>query len=162
MACLLNVSNWTSLDNKLNKFYKYTNKKNNMKNLKLFSLILTSVLLGCFGNRNTFDKESNISKFGQPSKIEYFKHIDSYAFNVDSIPTFTIKNKTEIKEALEEIRNASNREPWKGAGWDRIVLTYNDTIIKISTNKKKIGLGASGSFYDLDRNNFITKRLNEK
>lgn len=133
-----------------------------MQNLKLFSLILTSILLGCFGNRITFDKENQISKYGQPNKIEYFKHIDRQAFKHDSIPTFTIQNKTEINEALEEIRDANNPEPWKGAGWDRIVLTYNDTIIKINTNKKKIGLGASGSFYDLDRNNFITKRLNEK
>jgi hypothetical protein len=131
-----------------------------MKNLKLFSLILTSILLGCLGNRITFDKQNQISKYGQPSKIEYFKHIDKLAFKHDSIPTFTIQNKTEINEALEEIRNASNPEPWKGIGWDRIVLTYSDTIIKINTNKKKIGLGASGSFYDLNKNNFITKKLN--
>jgi hypothetical protein len=131
-----------------------------MKNLKLFSLILTSILLGCLGNRITFDKQNQISKYGQPSKIEYFKYIDRLAFKNDSIPTFTIQNKTEINEALEEIRNASNPEPWKGAGWDRIVLTFSDTIIKINTNKKKIGLGASGSFYDLNKNNFITKKLN--
>jgi hypothetical protein len=133
-----------------------------MKNLQLFCLILTSILFGCFGNRITFEKDTQVSKYGQPIKIEYFKHMDRQAFKQDSIPIFTIQNQTEINEVLEEIRNANNPEPWKGAGWDRVVLTYNDTIIKINTNKKKIGLGASGSFYDLDKNIFITKRLNEK
>jgi len=92
------------------------------------------MLLGCFGNRITFDKDHSISKFGQPQKIQYFKHIEGQAIIHDSIPAFTIMNKTEIDEVLREIKNANSPEPWKGAGWEKIVLTFNDTIIKINTN----------------------------
>lgn len=133
-----------------------------MKYLKFSYLLLTSLLFACFGNTITFDKDNQISKFGQPKKIEYIKHLEGQAFNHDSLPAFTIENQTEIIEVLKEIKNANNPEPRKGAGWDRIVLTYNDTIIEINTNKRKIGLGTSGSFYDLGKNNFITRKLNIK
>jgi len=133
-----------------------------MKTLKLFYLIVAGTLFSCYNNKSTFDRDRFISKYGQPSKIEYFKHINQQVFKYDTIPTFTILNKEEIEDALTEIKNANHPEPWKGGGWDRIVLTFNDTIIKINTNKKRIGLKSSGLFYDLDKNNFITKRLNEK
>ena len=127
----------------------------------MFCILLSSILFGCFGNRTTFDKNNQFSKFGQPNKIQYFKHINGQTFKYDTIPTFEILNETEIEKALQEIKNADNPELWKGAGWDRIVLIFSDTIININTNKKKIGLGASGSFYDLKKNNFIAKKLNE-
>jgi DNA-directed RNA polymerase subunit H (RpoH/RPB5) len=133
-----------------------------MKKSKYLFIILTSLLFGCFDNIITFEKENSISKFGQPQKIEYFKHKEVQAFSHDSIPSFSILSKTEIDEVLQEIKSANSPEPWKGAGWDRIVLTFNDTIIRINTNKQKIGLSASGSFYDLNKDNFITKRLKEK
>jgi hypothetical protein len=133
-----------------------------MKKSKYLFIILTSLLLGCFANIITFEKDNSISKFGQPQKIEYFKHKEGQAFSHDSIPSFSILSKTEIDEVLQEIKSANSPEPWKGAGWDRIVLTFNDTIIRINTNKQKIGLSASGSFYDLNKDNFIAKRLKEK
>ena len=120
---------------------------------------MTGLVLGCLGNSVTFDKKNSISKFGQPQKIEYFKHKEGQAFSHDSIPTFTILSKTEIDEVLQEIKSANSPDPWKGAGWDKFVITFNDTTIKINTNKQKIGLSASGSFYDLNKDNFITKRL---
>lgn len=159
MVCLLNDSNWTSLGDKLHWIDNKNNPKKRMKYLKMFSILLPSILIGCFGNKTTFEKNNQISKFGQPYKIEYFKHINWQAFKHYNIPTFEILNKTEIEEALQEIKSADNPE---GADWDRIVLTFNDTIIKINTNKKKIGLAASGSFYDLKKNNFTKKRLNKK
>ena len=130
-----------------------------MKNSKYLFIILTGLVLGCLGNSVTFDKKNSISKFGQPQKIEYFKHKEGQAFSHDSIPTFTILSKTEIDEVLQEIKSANSPDPWKGAGWDKFVITFNDTTIKINTNKQKIGLSASGSFYDLNKDNFITKRL---
>jgi hypothetical protein len=62
---------------------------------------------------------------------------------------------------MKEIRNANNPEPWKGAGWDRIIITFSDTTININTDKKRIGSSVSGSFYSLGKNNFITRRLTD-
>lgn len=92
-------------------------------------------------------------------KIEYYNHIEGQAFKFTDTPEFEITDSIEIEGAINEIRMADNPEPWKGAGWDRIIITYSDTILKINTNKKKIGFSASGTFYDLNRNNFITKRI---
>ena len=52
-----------------------------------------------------------------------------------------------------------NPEPWKGAGWDRIEIYFTDTVVKINTDGRKIGLGASGTFYSLDNDNFISKHM---
>lgn len=122
---------------------------------------LTMLLSTCVGKRKSFDKDNNIGSLGRPIKIEFYKHIPGQAFKYNIEPEFTLTEQTDINEALQEVKEASNPEPWKGAGWDRIVITYSDTIIKINTNKKKIGLSASGSFYTLNKNNFITKRLND-
>lgn len=125
-----------------------------------FFLIITIFFSRCFSDTKTFNEENAISQLGTPQKITFFKHINGQAFQFEDVPTFTIKNKNEIKTALVEIANANKPEPYKGAGWDKIVLTYHDTIISLKTDKHLIGLHASGTFYQLSKNNFIKRKLN--
>jgi hypothetical protein len=134
-----------------------------MKNIYFLLTIIASTMLlsACDGKRKSFDKDNDIGSFGQPIKIEFYKHIQGQAFKYNIEPEFALTAQTDINEALQEIKDASNPEPWKGAGWDRIVIIYSDTIIKINTNKKKIGLSASGTFYTLTKTNFITKQLKD-
>jgi len=125
-------------------------------------LIISSLLTSCFGNKSTFDENGRIEKLGTPIKIEYFKHLQGKAFQYSDTATFVITDPQELNTVIDEIKNADNPEPWKGAGWDRIKIHYADTILNINTNNKKIGVPASGTFYNLDKENFITKRTNEK
>lgn len=124
--------------------------------------LISSLLLGCLGNKSTFNENERIGKLGTAIKIEYYKNIPGEAFTYSDTAIFIIKEKHELKSVIDEIKNADNPEPWKGAGWDNIRIHYPDTILNLYTNKRKIGLGASGQFYDLKKENFITKRMNEK
>lgn len=128
---------------------------------KLLSTILLAFILltGCLGEVETFDNQKKIETLGKPYKLEYYKHKEGTGFQWADSTAFVITNSNELKEALVEIRNAKNPEPWKGSGWDKIIIYYKDTILKISTDKKKIGLSASGMFYHLDSDNFISRRL---
>lgn len=126
---------------------------------KLAIIATILFLLGC--KRTTFDKDHNIVALGRPTKIAFYKHIEGQASMHKTEPEFSLTEIAEIEDAMNEINGADNPEPWKGAGWDRIIITYADTTIKINTNRRKIGLSASGSFYDLNKNNFITKRLHD-
>jgi hypothetical protein len=122
-----------------------------------FSLLLTC----CFKGGLTFDKDGLVGQFGTPIKLEHYKHLDDKAFQHADTATFVITDYHELTNVIEEIKNADKPEPWKGAGWDKIKIYYADTTLNINTNGKKIGLSASGQFYDLDTENFITKRMNK-
>lgn len=128
-------------------------------NFKLVFIATTVFLLGC--KKTTFDKAHNIAALGRPTKIAFYKHIEGQASMHKTEPEFSLTEIVEIEDAMKEINGADNPEPWKGAGWDNIIITYADTAIKINTNRRKIGFSASGSFYDLNKNNFIIKRLND-
>lgn len=123
--------------------------------------LITFLLLtaSCVGNKSIFDQNGNLAKLGDPVKIEYFEHVSGGAFTYEDALSFVITDQQEVKTALNEIRNASNPEPWKGAGWNKIKIHYADTIVELNTNNRKIGTSASGSFYDLDKENFITRHL---
>jgi hypothetical protein len=125
-------------------------------------IIISSLLISCFENRSTFDKNERIEKLGIPIKIEYFKHIQDKAFQYSDSAIFIINDRQELITVIDEIKNADNPEPWKGAGWDRIKIYYVDTILNINTNNHKIGISNSGLFYNLNKENFITKRIHKK
>jgi hypothetical protein len=111
----------------------------------------------CISNGRSFAEGAGIDLSKDPQKIEYCPSVQSSGADA---PIFTITDKAEIKTAMNEIMNASNPEPWKGAGWYRIKIHYYDnTIVSLNTNNKKIGIGASGDFYSLENDNFITRRL---
>lgn len=110
----------------------------NMNKPFLIFIILT-FMTSCFGSKTTFDQNGEIQKLGIPIKVEYFKHVQGKAFQYSDTATFVITDQQELKSVMDEIRNADNPEPWKGAGWDRIKIYYVDTILNINTNNKKIG-----------------------
>ncbi|MCU0439000.1 MAG: hypothetical protein MUC49_13965 [Raineya sp.] len=124
-------------------------------------LIILLLLTNCSGKKLTFDQNGKIQKLGIPKKIEYFKH-EGKAFQYAENAMFVITDKKELMSIMNEIQNADNPELWKGAGWDKIRIHFTDTILNINTNNKKIGTSTSGTFYDLKKDNFITKRMNEK
>mgnify|MGYP000022395758 CR=1 FL=1 len=126
----------------------------------IFAVLLT--ITSCVEKKSIFDQNGNIQKLGTPNKVEYFKDIEGKAFQYSDTATFVINDHQELKSVINEIKNADNPEPWKGAGWDRIKVYFIDTILTINTNSKKIGTGASGTFYDLENDNFITKRISKK
>jgi hypothetical protein len=125
-------------------------------------IIVLLLLTRCSGNKSAFDQNGAIQKLGTPIKVEYFKHIKGKAFQYSDTATFVITDQQELNSVIDQIKNADNPEPWKGAGWNRIKVYFNDTILNINTNDKKIGIFASGTFYDLEKDNFITKRTNIK
>jgi hypothetical protein len=125
-------------------------------------LFVMLILTGCFKSKSTFDKNGTIENLGVPIKVEYFKHLSGTAFQFSDTATFVITDILELKTVINEIKNADSPEPWKGAGWNRIKISYPDTIVNINTDNKKIGVSASGAFYDLGKENFITQRMNNK
>ncbi len=128
--------------------------------LKLLPLLfLPFFLASCFGNKSILENQEHIDQLGIPFKLEYYKHLEDAGFGYEETPLFVISDKRALRFAMDEIKNANDPEPWKGAGWDRIKLYYSDTILQIFTNTKKIGFSGSGTFYDLEEENFITKRL---
>src|SRR5688572_5744536 len=116
-----------------------------MKNFQL--LIVLIVFTGCFNSKSTFDKTGNLDKLGLPSKIEYYKHIPGRSFQYSDTAFFTITKPVDLEKAMMDIKKATDPEPWKGAGWNRIQLHYADTIVNILTNNKRIGTTVTGSFY---------------
>lgn len=130
-------------------------------NYKLFPvLIMASLFLtNCLGEVRTFDAEYKIASLGTPLKLEYYKHKEGAGFQWDDRAAFVITDAKELDHCIEELTNADHPQPWKGAGWNRILIHYRDTILKINTNDIKIGWSANGQFYSLNRENFITKRL---
>ena len=122
-------------------------------------LLPTLMLLGCMGKKESFDTYHKISSLGKPNRIEFYYHVEEQAFQYQAQPQFVIAEASEIESAPKEIQNAENPKPFKGAGWDRIILDYGDTVIKINTDTKKIGLSASGTFYSLSTDNFMTRRI---
>jgi hypothetical protein len=129
--------------------------------IKFILVIILFLVIGCDKSRKTMDIDNVFKALGQPNKIEYSKYIGEGKFGWNEIPEFTIIDKNQLKIAIEEIVTADNPEPWKGAGWDKIAVFYSDTIINIMTNGRKIGLGASGLFFELKKRNFITKHMDK-
>jgi hypothetical protein len=121
--------------------------------------LLTLLFLSSCTSESTFNSKTNIDKFGTPVKIEYYKHLQGKTFQFSDTANFIITGNQELKTAIAEIACAKNPEPWKGAGWDRIEIYFTDTVVKINTDGRKIGLGASGTFYSLDNDNFISKHM---
>ena len=128
-----------------------------MTKLKYLSLLVFILLTSCIRDNNLFENE--IKQFSKPIKIEYFKHLEGQVLKFKENPEFSINKSQEIEEIIKEIKMANNPEPWEGIGWNKIIITYSDTILQINTNEKKIGLSASGMFYALENDNFITKRI---
>ena len=104
----------------------------------IFAVLLT--ITSCVGKKSTFEQNGNIQKLGTPNKVEYFKHIEGKAFQYSATATFVINDHQELKSVINEIKNADNPEPWKGAGWGRIKIYFIDTILTIKTNSKKLVL----------------------
>ncbi len=129
-----------------------------MMNKKLLLFLISVSLVSCL-KKSTWSDTIKLQSFGAPLKIEYYKH-NGKAFQYEENPAFTITDREELTIAVHEIENAENAGPWKGAGWDRIKIQYKDTIVSINTNKEVIGLHRSGTFYKLEKPNFITKRIN--
>ncbi|MDJ1466765.1 hypothetical protein QNI19_36275 [Cytophagaceae bacterium DM2B3-1] len=116
-------------------------------------------LLGCLGKTSCFDQNQQLAKLGTPKKLEYYECLSGNAFSFADTATFHITSKDELNAIIIEICNADKPGFWKGAGWDRLKLYYADTVVTILTNKERIGLSASGKFYALEKDNFITKRF---
>lgn len=130
-----------------------------MKNT--YCLLLLIIFCSC--NYTTKKMSINNTVLNKPNlfKIEYYKSKEHKAFEVEENPTFTIENKVELEQAINEIKNSDNPEMWKGAGWNIIELHFKDTVIIIKTNNEKIGMRNSGEFYSLPENNFIERNLNK-
>ena len=131
-----------------------------MKSVFISVLVIT-LLSNCSFRTSTFEEINHIEDLGKPIKIEYFKNIVRKPFQYNQAPEFVSTDNIEIEEILAEIKQANDPELWKGAIWDIVVITYADTILRLHTDTKKIGSSASGNFFYLDKNNFITKRLAE-
>ncbi|MBL7706380.1 MAG: hypothetical protein JNM21_12625 [Taibaiella sp.] len=125
------------------------------------SLLVITFFNSCSFRTNTFEEINHIAALGKPVKIEYFRNIIRKPLQYNQGPEFVSVDQTEIEEMLAEIKQANDPELWKGAIWDIVVITYADTILRLHTDTKKIGSSASGNFFYLDKNNFITKRLAE-
>ena len=128
----------------------------------IFIFITFSLLTSCFRSTTTFDKDGAMEKLGIPIKIEYFKKIPDSAFRFPDTANFVITGDQDLRTVITEIKNADNPEPWKGAGWNQVKIHYPDTVILLFTDNIKIGRYGSGSFYYLDKENFITRRLKDK
>ena len=130
-----------------------------MKLKGILCLLAALFLHGCMSKSETFKiKDSNATLY----KIEYFNHLNEEYIRANDVPNFTISDKEELYVALNEIIYADNPEPWKGARWNKIKLYFQDTLIVLNTNDKKIGDSASGTFYDLPSDNFISRNLKKK
>jgi hypothetical protein len=117
------------------------------------------MLTGCFQKKSTFGESGRLENIGVPSSIEYYKNINCHLSDTAS---FIITDKDELKTAIDEIKNADNPVPMKGCGGHLIRIHFSDSVVNMSTfNNRKIGFGSSGKFYDLEKQNFITRRTNE-
>ena len=131
-----------------------------MKNT--FYILILIICFSCNYNSEKFVSKTNILKNSGLYKIEYYKSKKGKAFEIESQPIFKIENEKDIRNVINEIKNAENQEMWKGAGWNIIKLYFSDIIVSLKTDNYKIGLRNSGEFYSLTKENFITKRIDEK
>lgn len=119
------------------------------------SVFISLLVITFFGNcgfrTSTFEAINHIEELGKPVKIEYFKNIVRKPFQYSQAPEFVSMDQAEIEEMLTEIKQEDNPEPWKGAIWDIVEITYADTILRLHTDTKKIGSSASGNFFILKR-----------
>ncbi len=129
-------------------------------NRLLFLFLITTFFTSCFREKSTFGGYGRLENLGVPTRIEYYKNTDCHLSDTAS---FIITDYDELKNAISEIKNADNPEPWKGCGGHLIRIHFTDTLVNMGTfNNRKIGFGNgnSGYFYDLKEDNFITRRTN--
>lgn len=133
--------------------------KENMRNIIYFTIILIG-LTAC-SNRRTFSLENGQITNDSIVRIEFY--LSSTFLSRDSIkvPIHVINDKKSIQELIGEINAANNPEPMKGAGWDKIYIVKNDTIIKLNTNRKVIGTRGDGLFYHFDDQELLQKHFNK-
>jgi hypothetical protein len=120
-----------------------------------FSLLAT----GCIGTGPTFDDRALLGRFGPPMRLEHYECLDAQTFKFADTATFVITDSEELINAIDEIKSADNPELWKGVGWHKLKIYFADTTVTINTNNRKIGLRQTDNYFDLDTENFITKRM---
>jgi hypothetical protein len=113
-------------------------------------------------SKDTFEQIVHIKDLGSPIKLEYFQKSQDSIQTFPDTATFVITNPEELKSALDQIKSADNPEMWKGVGWSKISIHFNDTILNLSTDGIRIGQGSSGKFYELEKENFITERVDQQ
>jgi hypothetical protein len=69
----------------------------------------------------------------------------------DQIRNYSITERQEIIDFINDLETSKVNGLWKGAKWDRIVLHYVNGDEKVfSTNGEVFGQGSNGTFYDLN------------
>ena len=99
-------------------------------------------LLGCKTVKQYTDNNA-------PLRTDNIQKI-TFEIYTDTLKTFTITEKQEMKAIITDINDSKVNGPWKGAKWDKIVLHYDDSETVFNTNGKVFGQGSSGTFYDLN------------
>lgn len=110
-----------------------------IKAIGLFSMIL----IGCITIRTYTDNCA-------PLRTD---NVFSITIELQSLETkiFTISDKHQIIDFIEDLNNAKVNGPWKGAKWDKIILhCENDTLV-FNTNGEVFGPNNSGTFYNLNK-----------
>lgn len=124
-------------------------------------IFISAVLNSCFQNNTKFNDKHPQFSDKQLLKIELYLWESEKPIEVSKKPIFSITDENELKKAILEIQNANDAGLWKGAGWDKLKLYYKDTTITLNTDKSRIGTLASGGFYKLEENNFISRQLHK-
>ncbi len=109
------------------------------------TLILTIALFFLIGCKSAKQYTDYIA----PLRTENIQKI-TFEIYTDTLKTFTITEKQEMKAFITDINNSKVNGPWKGAKWDKIVLHYDYSTTVFNTNGKVFGQGSSGTFYDLN------------
>ncbi|WP_291723595.1 hypothetical protein [Bernardetia sp.] len=129
---------------------------------KIIILLFATLLFGCikYKNGKTFDEDVKIESLGEPIKIEYYQRMRTQNSNeLEKNPAFQITEKAKISGAMSEIKTAKDAGLWKGI-WDKVIITYPDTILQLSVSEKKIGY--YDHLYYLKENNFIERHLKQQ
>ena len=85
-----------------------------------------------------------------PIVFDYVKKI-TIEIQGDQVRSYSITEKQEIIDFINDIETSKVNGPWKGAKWDKIVLHYMNGDEKVfNTNGEVFGPWADGTFYDLN------------
>ena len=77
-------------------------------------------------------------------------HLDSIGIaSHDSSHFLMITDPYYISVFITDLNAAPSIGMYKGSGWNRVTLFYNDTIREMFADKEKFGLSGSGLFYEL-------------
>lgn len=123
------------------------------------SILLSFIFFVCIScSKSTLNGTGVFNGLGKPDKIEYFLKIPHQPIqNSDSI-AFVITDEKELENAMLQLKNADNPQPWKGAGWNEISIHFKDKTVTLMTDGYKVGTGSSGQFYFLEQDNFISEK----